>query len=224
MFHVPQAQAYWQGNWTRWDPKITTPPGLYVFSYLVNSTRDFFYYNFTPSINEWRAINVFLQYLLIFALYILAAVGRKTVDHHSVLQREFSIIVFPLIFFYSALYYTDLFSIFTVVVAHIFWSASATCTESRRKRTLYQLLHLVAGLVSLSSRQTNIFWVAVYLGGLQVVESVKRNIGASKVHDPPMSEAFFEGTYLLMHSHHHHHPPPPTINSNASPFCFVGFF
>ncbi|KIW19874.1 hypothetical protein PV08_00449 [Exophiala spinifera] len=191
VFHIPQVQAYWQGKWSQWDPKITTPPGLYVFSFLVNSTRDFFYHNFDPSISEWRAINVFLLYLLIFALYILAAVGRKTVNHHSVLQREFSIIVFPLLFFFSALYYTDLFSVFTVVVAHIFWSASTSATTGRRK-ALYQFLHLVTGLVSLSSRQTNIFWVAVYLGGLQVVESVKSNIGISKVHDPPISEAFFE--------------------------------
>jgi hypothetical protein len=31
-FHVPQAQAYCKGEWTTWDPKITTPPGLYVSS------------------------------------------------------------------------------------------------------------------------------------------------------------------------------------------------
>src|SRR5690349_25025040 len=37
VFHIPQAQAYWAGEWSRWDPKITTPPGLYVFSYLANS-------------------------------------------------------------------------------------------------------------------------------------------------------------------------------------------
>ncbi|KAJ9499757.1 glucosyltransferase [Exophiala xenobiotica] len=190
VFHIPQAQAYWLGKWSQWDPKITTPPGLYIFSYIVNSVRDFFYLNFKPSVNEWRAINVFLLYLLLVALYILTAVGRKTVNHDSILQREFSILSFPLIFFFSALYYTDLFSVFTVVLVYIFWSASTSAAGSMK--ALYQFLHFVAGLVALSSRQTNIFWVAVYLGGLQVVESVKRNIGANKVHDPPMSEAYFE--------------------------------
>ena len=29
-FHVPQAQAYCKGDYWSWDPKITTPPGLYV--------------------------------------------------------------------------------------------------------------------------------------------------------------------------------------------------
>lgn len=27
-FHVPQAQAYCNGDWSYWDQKITTPPGL----------------------------------------------------------------------------------------------------------------------------------------------------------------------------------------------------
>ena len=27
-FHVPQAQAYCNGDYWTWDPKITTPPGL----------------------------------------------------------------------------------------------------------------------------------------------------------------------------------------------------
>lgn len=30
VFHVRQAKNYVQGKWNIWDPKITTPPGLYV--------------------------------------------------------------------------------------------------------------------------------------------------------------------------------------------------
>ncbi|KAI9819312.1 MAG: glucosyltransferase [Thelocarpon impressellum] len=33
VFHIPQAQAYCDGDWHIWDPKITTPPGL-TSSYL----------------------------------------------------------------------------------------------------------------------------------------------------------------------------------------------
>lgn len=28
IFHIPQAQAYCEGRWDVWDPKLTTPPGL----------------------------------------------------------------------------------------------------------------------------------------------------------------------------------------------------
>lgn len=190
-FHVPQAQAYWLGKWAQWDPKITTPPGLYVFSYAVNSIRDFISLDFKPSLNEWRATNVLLFYLLLVALYILTGVERKPVNQERVLQREFNILLFPLIFFFSALYYTDMFSIFTVVLTHIFWSAGTSSKGGWK--VLYQTLHLLAGLVSLATRQTNVFWVAVYMGGLQVIESVKREVGSDKVYDPPVSEAYFEG-------------------------------
>jgi hypothetical protein len=30
IFHVPQAQLYCRGTYDRWDPSITTPPGLCV--------------------------------------------------------------------------------------------------------------------------------------------------------------------------------------------------
>ena len=33
IFHVPQARSYCAGNFTQWDNKITTLPGLYVFSF-----------------------------------------------------------------------------------------------------------------------------------------------------------------------------------------------
>ena len=31
VFHIGQAQAYLNNQWHVWDPKITTPPGLFVF-------------------------------------------------------------------------------------------------------------------------------------------------------------------------------------------------
>ena len=33
VFHIPQARRYCAGNFTQWDSKITTLPGLYVFSF-----------------------------------------------------------------------------------------------------------------------------------------------------------------------------------------------
>lgn len=32
IFHVPMTQAYCRADYARWDPKVTTPPGLYVFA------------------------------------------------------------------------------------------------------------------------------------------------------------------------------------------------
>ena len=35
VFHVPQAKAYCDGNFSHWDDKITTLPGLYYVSYII---------------------------------------------------------------------------------------------------------------------------------------------------------------------------------------------
>ena len=191
VFHVPQAQAYWNGEWSRWDPKITTPPGLYVYSHAVNSVRAWFDAGFQQSTAELRFTNAILLYALLVVLYVWTAVTKREVHHEAILQREFSIVMFPLFFFFSGLYYTDLLSVLTVVVTYVIWSAGSQASGGRK--VVYQVLHLVFGLVALSTRQTNVFWVAVFLGGLQVVRSVKGQAGAHRVHDPPISECFFEG-------------------------------
>lgn len=191
VFHIPQAQAYWNGKWGQWDPKITTPPGLYLLSYAVNSVRSrCTTKGFELGTEELRFMNFLLLYWLLLALYLWTAVTKREVHHDAVMQREFSIVLFPLFFFFSGLYYTDLLSALTVVVTYVFWSASQ---KSSASPALYQSLHLVSGLAALATRQTSVFWVAVYLGGLQLVKTVKREAGITRIHDPPMSEAFFEG-------------------------------
>lgn len=192
VFHVPQAQAYWEGKWTQWDPKITTPPALYVFSYGVNWFRwvwDSSEYELTT--DELRLSNLILMYLLLVALYIWTAVARREVNEQSILQREYCILCFPLLFFFSGLYYTDILSTLTVVVTYTFWLAGSQAEGV--SRVVFQLMHVVFGLVSLATRQTNIFWVAVFLGGLQIIETLKEAAGEGKIHDPPISEAYFEG-------------------------------
>ena len=192
VFHIPQAQAYWQGRWSHYDPKITTPAGLYYFSYAINKAQQWINPDFEETTEELRFVNIILLYLLLIALYIWTAVSKRQVNYESVLQREFSIILFPLLFFFSGFYYTDLFSAFTVVLTYIFWSA--TNQSNGAVQVTYQLLQLVFGALSLLTRQTNIFWVAIYLGGLQVVNNVKKSY-PKEIHDSPISDAFFEGQY-----------------------------
>lgn len=194
VFHVPQAQAYWDGKWTQWDPKITTPPALYVFSYGVNVFRWVWDEEYELTAGELRLSNLILMYLLLVAMYIWTAVARREVNEHSILQREYCILCFPLLFFFSGLYYTDILSTLTVVVTYTLWLAGSQAEGAWR--FVWQALHLVFGLVSLATRQTNIFWVAVFLGGLQIIETLKDAAGEGKIHDPPISEAYFEGELL----------------------------
>jgi alpha-1,2-glucosyltransferase len=191
VFHVPQAQAYWEGKWTTWDSKITTPPALYVVSYVVGLFRwvwDSSEYELTTG--ELRLTNFVLVYMLLVALYIWTAVSRREVNEQSILQREYCILCFPMLFFFSGLYYTDVLSTLMVVVTYTFWLAGSQAEGM--SKTAYQAMHLVFGLVSLATRQINIFWVAIFLGGLQIIETLKATLGEGKIHDPPLADAYFE--------------------------------
>ncbi|KIV89478.1 hypothetical protein PV10_06874 [Exophiala mesophila] len=208
VFHVPQSQAFYTGDWRTWDSKITTPPGLYVFAYYINSFRNYM----DPTMDmappdEWRYINAVLYYLLLIALYVLAAVGTRSVQADRVLQREFAIVMFPLLFFFSGLFYTDLLGVFAVVVTQVVWTAASGISRqngNRWPRHILMLLHVLLGLLALSARQTNIFWVSIYLAGLQVVETIKDRTGVDKIHDPPIAQAsvqdFFTTTMSLARS------------------------
>ncbi|KAL9110616.1 MAG: hypothetical protein Q9227_004793 [Pyrenula ochraceoflavens] len=174
VFHARQAQAYWAGNWTTWDPKITTPPGLYVFTYLFNLLPNWLW----PS--EWkgdnlqimRVFNVFmLSYLLLFQGWKLLYYQRRMggwgfLAMENRAHAAINICLFPVLFFFSSLYYTDVISV-CIVLEAVFWHDRQGGSDNLF--SIKNFLLLFSGLLSLTIRQTNIFWVAIYLGGLQVV-------------------------------------------------------
>jgi hypothetical protein len=243
VFHVPQAQAYYAGRWGDWDDKITTPPGLYVYSYLFNSIRNQFGCGIDSTTEDLRLNNAVLLPVLLVLMYLWSAVGRRNVDVDAVVSREFAIVCFPLFFFFGGLYYTDLFSTLLFLATYVAWSAGSRVHGTTK--VVCQVLHLVFGLLALSVRQTNIFWVSVFLGGLQLVESVRKQVGVHKIHDPPISEAFFEGassggrcelpkTDICRFPHHVYfdsatccwndsksHPGAVAISCTLSDFCWI---
>ena len=78
--------------------------------------------------------------------------------NHAVLN----ICLFPPLFFFFGLYYTDVLSSLSVLI---------TIRQHQQGRMKSMV---VAGVLSLFFRQTNILWVAVYLGGLEVVRRLRR--------------------------------------------------
>lgn len=59
IFHVPQAQRYCRGDYS-WDPKITTLPGLYLFSSFVRTLLKPFGGPSACSVSFLRGINLAL--------------------------------------------------------------------------------------------------------------------------------------------------------------------
>lgn len=98
----------------------------------------------------------------------------------SVMHTAFNIALFPPLFFFSALFYTDVLS---------------TCLVLRMYRLFLQRQGSVwiysAGFMALTMRQTNIFWVAVFMGGLDVVRTLK-DIEAVPVQSTPEPQTWKE--------------------------------
>ncbi|KAL8788063.1 MAG: hypothetical protein Q9195_007477 [Heterodermia aff. obscurata] len=200
VFHYHQAKLFLQNNFHEWNPKITTPAGLYVLQsdptpfqilkYISNLWYILTYVHAnlgrillasgTVTVTWLRRLNydigVFcLPYLLgeilpqladdldknyAFAYLRSKTKGRlaKTPLGHTVLN----ICLFPPLFFFYALYYTDVSSTLSVLCVYY-------CYLQGHRRSL-----VVAGLVSLWFRQTNIFWIAIFTGGLELVRSLKK--------------------------------------------------
>lgn len=89
---------------------------------------------------------------------------RRLLGHCLNLSHTtFNISFFPLLFFFSGLYYTDVASTLLVLTAYRAFL--------RRQRFAV----FIFGAASLWFRQTNVFWVVILLGGLEIVRSFPRS-------------------------------------------------
>ncbi|KAE8353959.1 phospholipase D/nuclease [Aspergillus coremiiformis] len=176
-FHVPQAQAYWHHKWTHWDPKITTPPGLYLWSYVLCACALFL--RGAPmelSAEALRSTNVaaaavFLPLRLQTLLDSLRKERNTRPSGAWLSHTVLNICLFPPIFFFSGLYYTDILALLVVIEAYN-WDLKRSAPNASASQTL---VFVLLGVSALSFRQTNIFWVAVFFGGLQVIRTLRKS-------------------------------------------------
>lgn len=208
VFHVGQAQAYCAGKLRTWDPKITTPPGLYLLSYLIHKAKHLIFGGTYRGLADLRWLNSLVANFVIPAqvwdLYAQSGLLRRPVHDGGIsFHTVMNICLFPLIFFFSALYYTDVCSVSFVLGAYEYHIRLLRDASASRKMDMVKIVAI--GLCALSMRQTNIFWVAIFLAGLHAVHHVKREdqpsseesrdspCGLEAIHDPPVSEAYLGG-------------------------------
>ena len=143
IFHIPQGIRYLSGNVTYHDPKITTPPGLYISTAFL-----FFFPLSTP---------VYLRFInLVFALLLFRSL--KSLD--SCKLSAFNLSLLPFLWFFTHLYYTDMGSTYFCLMGFFyasrshFWKSGIFC------------------LLSLLFRQTNIMW-AFYSAAIICISIIK---------------------------------------------------
>ncbi|XP_053998468.1 putative Dol-P-Glc:Glc(2)Man(9)GlcNAc(2)-PP-Dol alpha-1,2-glucosyltransferase isoform X3 [Hylaeus anthracinus] len=147
VFHIPQTLQYCANNFTQWDSKITTLPGLYLLATFVLSPMNLCNTFYMRCINLFGTfMNLYLAYNIFEQISLTRWI--KKWNSWTKLAVAYNIMFFPPLFFWHFLYYTDVLSVNTVL--------------------LMLLLHLrkqfktaaFVGFLSVLIRQTNIIWVA----------------------------------------------------------------
>ncbi|BES98560.1 Asparagine-linked glycosylation 10, alpha-1,2-glucosyltransferase homolog [Nesidiocoris tenuis] len=149
-FHVPQAVKYCNGSFHEWDPKITTLPGLYLFSMITHRLFGLASCN----LYSLRYGNVALAgatFILIYRLLRRMKVNQKGYSRKVVLWHAINLSIFPVSYFFTFLYYTDTLST-TLVLLMVDMHLSS-------RKNIASLVGILACVV----RQVNIVWVGYLL-------------------------------------------------------------
>lgn len=141
-FHLRQLGVYLSGDFYTWDPKITTLPGLYCFTFVVLKTTGL--HLFFDLLSLCRFFNA----LLMIALHIV--VNALNPFSPSL------VLGFPPLFMASFLYYTDTISLLSTLL-------------SLSLRNNHKLCAFIVSAFAVLCRQTNIVWIG-YFVGLEILQ------------------------------------------------------
>ncbi|GKA73965.1 ty3-gypsy retrotransposon protein, partial [Tanacetum coccineum] len=127
IFHVPQARQYCAGNFTTWDPMITTPPGLYFFSLAYISSlfpgilfiQPASYFINACSIPVLRSTNGFLAVICSILVYDIIKSLKPSLDDKKATLYTVVLALYPLHWFFTFLYYTDVASLTAVLAMYL---------------------------------------------------------------------------------------------------------
>ncbi|KAL7638230.1 UNVERIFIED_CONTAM: hypothetical protein RMT77_010794 [Armadillidium vulgare] len=159
IFHIPQAQKYCQGNFIDWDPKITTLPGLYLFSIGLLGPVSWITGRSFCDVICLRLTNlVGVAFTLSTIHKLLNYLHGERVDGWKLILASFNLGIFPVFYWFSFLYYTDVLSTLLVLIMMLLHIHKAPNFAA------------VMGIVAVFMRQTNIVWVG-FLAGLLAVDA-----------------------------------------------------
>ncbi|XP_020585485.1 dol-P-Glc:Glc(2)Man(9)GlcNAc(2)-PP-Dol alpha-1,2-glucosyltransferase isoform X2 [Phalaenopsis equestris] len=156
IFHVPQAQRYCRGDFKTWDPMITTPPGLYYLSlaYVASLFPGMWFTKVIQSFHQLcstgflRSTNAIIAVVCSVIVYDLLISLRPSLSEKKATFYAVLIALYPLHWFFTFLYYTDVASLTAVLAMYL---------ASLKKQFLISAMF---GAFATLFRQTNVVWVA----------------------------------------------------------------
>ncbi|XP_028909173.1 dol-P-Glc:Glc(2)Man(9)GlcNAc(2)-PP-Dol alpha-1,2-glucosyltransferase-like [Ornithorhynchus anatinus] len=177
LFHLPQAQRYCRGRFDQWDPMITTPPGLYLVSVGVVKPAVWIFgwsEHVVCSIGMLRFVNLLFSVGNFYLLYLLLCKiqhRNKAVTGVQRILSALTLAVFPTLYFFTFLYYTETGSVFFTLFAYLM------CLDGNHKTSA------LLGFCGIMFRQTNVVWAAFCAGSVlaqKVTEAWKTELQKKK--------------------------------------------
>lgn len=183
IFHIPQAQQYCKGNFRSWDPMITTPPGLYYLSlaHVASLFPGMFYTKGASSVSDvcsiaiLRSINGVLAIACSILVYEIIKHLRPALDDRKATIYSVVLALYPLHWFFTFLYYTDVASLTAVLAMYL------ACL---RKNYWFSGL---LGALAVAIRQTNIIWMLFVASSGIINITLDRQRDKADVDDPGAS-------------------------------------
>eukprot|EP00250_Pteridium_aquilinum_P009654 c18831_g1_i1 orf=472-1998(+) len=182
IFHIPQMKQYCKGNFRSWDPMITTPPGLYLVTYIYTSILSFggaalegaIFWSGTCSIAVLRHVNVLFS--IICAVLFREITLHLEPDKGAIVAslKAFALSCYPLHWFFTFLFYTDVGSTTAVLAMYLACLKQAYWTSS------------LLGLVAILFRQTNVIWT-FFVACVGIIDFLFRQ-GSSALDLPPTED------------------------------------
>ncbi|KAL4198932.1 hypothetical protein AMTRI_Chr03g48560 [Amborella trichopoda] len=170
IFHLPQAQKYCNGDFRSWDPMITTLPGLYYLSlaYVGFIYPVMWFAGIASSYGELcttlilRSMNCALAVICSLLFYCILRHMRPGVDERRATLCTLVVTLYPIHWFFTFLYYTDVASTAAVLAMYLaslkgsYWFSA------------------VFGALAILVRQTNVVWLffVASTGAISYAESL----------------------------------------------------
>lgn len=166
IFHIPQTLQYYNGNWKHWDPKITTPPGLYGLGAAYCQVTKFLNPYIGPYIDPYIDVDgecsvASLRFLNLIGVTIVVPLAVKLMGKST--STATAVSTFPLLAFFGLLYYTDVWSTAAILIS-LALVPGYKSKNGANENPANGLRHVLSALVALAAvffRQTNVVWAAV---------------------------------------------------------------
>ncbi|KAJ9542537.1 hypothetical protein OSB04_029043 [Centaurea solstitialis] len=172
IFHVPQAQKYCAGKFKSWDPMITTPPGLYFLSLAYVAflfpgmlfTQPASSFTNACSTAVLRSTNGLLAVICSILVYEIIKSLKPSLDDRKATLYTVVLALYPLHWFFTFLYYTDVASLALVLAMYLM------CLKKN------YLCSALLGVVAVVVRQTNIIWMlfVACIGVLNLIQAKEK--------------------------------------------------